>query len=592
MQLQTALDDYANSLSIGQHKKECPMCAHTRKKNKRDKCLSIKVFSDRMIYSCHHCQEQGVYPFNGREKVQLHNLDERKMQKLDVQKLSAQAIEWLEGRGISKKVAEEAKLFSSNHWINAEGAVVPCIGFPYEKGKVSVGAKIRSLKSKGFSCTSALHQFFNINSIGDGDYFVICEGEMDALSFIQAGIKSAVSVPNGAVAKMATGPINPDDDKTFNFLWDSKEKLDNAKKIIIATDADSAGNAMAEELARRIGRDRCWRIVFPDGYKDANEVLIDCGEEFLSDLVDTAEPWPISGIYDTNSYMDEIYDLYENGIGSGLSTGFLNLDDFYTVASGQLTIVTGSPSSGKSEFIDQLMMNQAMQFGKRFAVCSFENLPKFHIPKLISKYHGKPFDKQKVGHCTQDEIDTACEFIQDHFYFVRKSDSDFEDLDDLLERLRISVLRYGIDGAVIDPYNYIRRNTAERETDWISEMLTKIRMFAQAYDIHIWFVAHPAKPLRDNNGKTPIPKGYDISGSAAWFAKADCGLTVHREMGATDVEIHVWKCRHSWVGKQGVSSLKYDTVTTRYREIGFADRYSAGTGATKVGTDADFPAPF
>jgi hypothetical protein len=55
-----------------------------------------------------------------------------------------------------------------------------------------------------------------------------------------------------------------------------------------------------------------------------------------------------------------------------------------------------------------------------------------------------------------------------------------------------------------------------------------------------------------------------IAGSMAWWAKADCGLTVHRaDMG---VEIAVWKCRYRWVGTQGETLLGYDKVTGTYNE--------------------------
>ena len=95
------------------------------------------------------------------------------------------------------------------------------------------------------------------------------------------------------------------------------------------------------------------------------------------------------------------------------------------------------------------------------------------------------------------------------------------------------------------------------ETDWISEMLTQLRVFAQSHGIHLWFVAHPTKMMRGTDGKVPAPKGYDISGSAAWFAKADVGLSVHRPDPVDNAisEVHVWKCRFSWVGKQGVAEF-------------------------------------
>jgi len=72
--------------------------------------------------------------------------------------------------------------------------------------------------------------------------------------------------------------------------------------------------------------------------------------------------------------------------------------------------------------------------------------------------------------------------------------------------------------------------------------------------------------MRDSNGDVPAPKGYDISGSAAWFAKADVGLTVHRPdpVHSALSQIIVWKCRFSWAGKQGNTELSFDSPTSTY----------------------------
>jgi twinkle protein len=106
------------------------------------------------------------------------------------------------------------------------------------------------------------------------------------------------------------------------------------------------------------------------------------------------------------------------------------------------------------------------------------------------------------------------------------------------------------------------------ETEWISHMLTQLRVFAQGYGIHIWFVAHPTKMMRGADGKVPAPRGYDISGSAAWFAKADIGLTVHRPDPAKSPvsEVICWKCRFSWIGKQGQTPLVYNVASSSYSE--------------------------
>lgn len=99
-------------------------------------------------------------------------------------------------------------------------------------------------------------------------------------------------------------------------------------------------------------------------------------------------------------------------------------------------------------------------------------------------------------------------------------------------------------------------------------MLGKVKRFAQAHGVHVWFVAHPSKLYRDN-GKLPVAGLYDISGSANWVNKVDLGIVVHRDFEGdpTRTEIHVRKVRFKQTGKIGVVSLRYDKLTGRYSEI-------------------------
>jgi twinkle protein len=384
----------------------------------------------------------------------------------------------------------------------------------------------------------------------------------------EAGIK-AVSIPNGASMKVTEGKIDPAEDTKFKFLWSAREYIDAAKRVFIATDMDLPGEAVAEELARRVGKEKCWRVRFPEGIKDANDLLMRDGKEAVRKVTETAEAWPVEGLYDANHFEKSVWELFEKGVGRGESTGYANVDEIYTIVPGQVTIVTGIPSSGKSEFIDQIMVNMSEIRGWKFGICSFENEPRLHISKLISKRVGKPFFTGYHERMTKHEYEAAYSHIQEHFAFVHQDDGGLANLDSILDRLRVAVLRYGIRGAVIDPYNFISRDGRESsETEWISDMLTKVKAFAMGHGIHIWFVAHPTKMQRSADGRIPVPGGYDISGSAAWFAKADCGVTVHREKEDPHVgQIHVWKCRFSWVGKQGQANLIYDIATTKYREM-------------------------
>lgn len=485
--------------------------------------------------------------------------------------LTAASIAFLKSRGISEKTARELGIKSAQHFIQAAGRTTDCIVFPYMNKGQEYAAKIRSTEGKGFSSHGAPASLWNLQNVEDGDWLIICEGEMDALTLAEAGYTGATSIPLGAVLKVADSDPNPQEDGKFRFIWDAKDVIDKASKIVVCCDADAPGQAAAEEIARRIGKDRVWVVEYPEGCKDANDVWLKYGQDGVDDLITNCKPWPISGLYDSSHFFDQVDDIYDNGVGRGESTGYPCVDDLYTIAPGMLTVVTGHPSSGKSEFIDQIMVNLSEAKGWSHAICSFENEPRLHITKLISKHLRKPFFEEfEERRLTPEELRIGKDFVANHFSFIFQADGAMASLDGILERLKVAVMRYGIRTAVIDPYNYIEKGRDVSETDWISQMLSKVRLFAQAHGIHIWFVAHPTKMMRSADGKVPPPGGYDISGSAAWFAKADHGITIHRPnpMHSMETEVISWKSRFAWLGKQGKTAVIYNRLSTTYSEFG------------------------
>lgn len=548
----------------------CPFCSKDRRK-RTDRCMSIRRDGDTLLYNCHHCGEHGIAaldettPINVRPKVMsvanamdTHSLD-----------TSAAARQFLTDRGISVETAKALNVKVAQFYTRGAGRETECLAFPYTNQQRVYACKLRSVVTKAFACNGAPQTFFNIDRIKDPTTLIITEGELDVLALAEAGIES-ISIPNGAVAPVAVryDDIDRDEDRAFRFLWNAEGVIGKAKKVIIATDGDKPGHATAEEIARRIGRDRCWQVTWPDGCKDANDTLIKHGTGGLKEAIDSATPWPVAGLYEAADYFDAVDKVFTDGLPGLESTGYADLDRLYRIGGGTLTVVTGLPGSGKSELIDQLMINVAQSSGWRFAICSFENPPHLHIAKLAQKLIGKPFFSGLTPRMTSAELDTAKRFISNHFSFVHQSDGSLSTLDSIIERLKVAVLRHGIRGAVIDPYNYISKSRDLSETDWISEMLSRVRTFAVAHDLHVWFVAHPTKMARNAEGVTPPPVGGDISGSAAWFAKADFGLTVHRVDRAFSnvADVIVWKVRWSWTGSEGRTALLFDPVRNTYRE--------------------------
>ena len=314
-----------------------------------------------------------------------------------------------------------------------------------------MSAKYRSIEEKDFTQENGgAQEFFGIDKIVSGLPITIVEGEIDALSLMECGMQNVLSVPSGAPMKVSDGKVDASEDKKFSYIWSAFEVLEKAPYIVIATDTDTAGQALAEELARRIGKDRC-RIAKFDR-KDLNEVLLNDGAERVIEIIDQAEPYPVAGLSSASKFMERLNDLFVKGTGKGTSTGYSNVDEIYTVAEGQLTVVTGYPSSGKSNFVDQLMVNLGKSNDWKFALCSFENQPEIHISRLMEIYKEKRFFDGS-HRMTEAEKDEAFKWVEEHFMFLDSESVEPATIESILERAKIAVARTGIRGLVIDPYN-------------------------------------------------------------------------------------------------------------------------------------------
>jgi twinkle protein len=548
----------------------CPFCADQRRKSNLKEMTLTRKDDGAVVYYCHHCDANGSV--QNKATYQEKKLAAVPALVPPSKGLGEKEYTWLEGRGISRATADKMKLFPETKYFKRLERNADAIGFPYFRNGVFMGTKYRSFPDKDFTQDAGgNHDFFGLDQVELGKPIVIVEGEIDCLTAMEAGIENVVSVPSGAPVKVADGKVSPTEDKKFAYVWNAREVLDAAPYVIIATDQDPPGQALAEELARRIGKEKCRVAKFDK--KDLNEVFNDptrhdpsrdAGSEAVRAVVDGATPYPISGLSDADTYFERLNDLFEKGTGKGFSTGYASVDSIYTVAPGQLTVVTGYPSSGKSNFVDQLMVNLASKEDWKFAVCSFENQPEIHIARLMEIYtKRKFFDGQ--NRMAKDVMEVAFKWVKDHFLFIDSNGEEPSTLDSILERARVAVKRMGIRGLVIDPYNYIDLDRKDStETEAISNMLTRVQKFCKAQDVHTWFVAHPSK-IQRSGVEQPRPDGMSISGSMAWWAKTDCGLTVHRGEGPT-VEIAVWKCRYRWVGTQGETSLVYSKESGSYYE--------------------------
>jgi twinkle protein len=465
-------------------------------------------------------------------------------------------IAFFEKRGISNNTIIRFGITETTEWMPGAKAEVRAICFNYFKDNELINIKFRA-KNKDFKLNKNSELiFYNIDSIKDQTECVIVEGEMDCLSVYEAGIYNVVSVPNGAECKRL---------EYLNNGWQYFEKM---TRIVILTDNDINGRKLQEELARRLGKDRCFRPIMKDDCKDANDILVKYGKGELAATIKNARQWPIDGVFDTDDLFEDISNYYYNGYPKGVEAGIGEFDKFLTFSGGQFTTVTGSPSAGKSEFIDYITTSLSRNHGWKWAVCSFENPPAFHATKLMEKFAGLSFAfrKDPAHRMQQRDFEQAVNFIDNYYKFINILQGDAS-LQGILNKCRELIIRTGIKGIVIDPWNYIEHKSPPHlsETQYISECLSVIKEFAMKYDVHIFLVAHPRKLTKDaKTGKYPIATMYDIAGSAHFFNKTDNGLSVHRDFEANITTVYIQKVRFSWLGKQGFATYTFDTYKRQY----------------------------
>lgn len=530
----------------------CPKCSHNRK-NKRDKSLSINL--DKGLYNCHHCSWSGNVKI--KEKKQYIKPPEIKVE------LSDRTVNYFKSRGISKATLANWKIGESVEFFPQIEKRRKAINFNYYRNGDLINIKYRD-GEKNFKMVSGAELiFYGIDNIKDSDIAYIVEGEMDALSLHEAGIYSVVSVPNGA----SKG------NQRLDYLDNCYEYFKDKKKIILCTDADDAGLALRNELARRLGKYRCTYVDF-NGYKDANEALMQKGPEVLRNLLKDAKPFPLEGVINIDDIWDNVILFNEKGV-KNYSLGLDSTDDYLNISMGEWTVVTGIPNSGKSDVFDQIAVNLALKYNFRSAFFAPESFPyEGHIKRLANKLN--------ETNCDADKLNQSKSFIEEHFYFV-KIDLENLSLKSILEKFRELVFQKGVNILCIDPWNMLD-HSAQKDYTYVGALLSQITQFVQQTGTHLFLIAHPRK-MESENGTYKVPTPYDISGSSDFFNKAYNCLTVFRKLNertkfdSDAVEIHVQKVKRKENGKQGKYEIApdfkrggaYYTIDAKDTEVVFND---------------------
>ena len=385
---------------------------------------------------------------------------------------------------------------------------------------------------------------FNMNRINVNSPLLICEGEPDCLSAIEAGFKNAVSVPLGS--------------SNLHWIDENLEWLDQFESIIICADNDDAGMKMQKECVPRLGS---WRTkvvdipAIPIGNtgrvtKDLNEILYVCGKDKVLELILDAKDSPVPSVADLSDVEPTEYEDVD-----GVTTGLKAIDDeLMRLFFGTLTIVSGQPGSGKSSLLTQLACNSLdndistwlfsgeLPNGVEKSWFNYIFAGPRNITDAISR-RGNPY--KKISTTTLAEINKT---YKGRWHIYR---DDYDNtLDKLIASMTDTVRKYGARCLILDNFMCIDTETSEEELRSQTDTIKKLIEFAKKYQVAVILVCHPRK--MDAGTNVGI---YDIAGTSNIVNLA------HRTIGlrrVTDAEREN-AAKYSEKRRQ---LLKYDVIVT------------------------------
>lgn len=538
--------DVYNQYNLDLNKKHstCPLCSKNRKpQNQKVKCATI--FTDSGLGFCNHCGE----------RFQLHTYKKKKEVKSYAKptwsnntNLSEKLVKWFENRCITQFTLRLSKVTEGIEWMPKVNKQVNTVQFNYFRNGELINTKFRD-GAKNFKLVKDAERIlYNLDSCHLSKEIIIVEGEMDALSFIECGIHNVVSIPNGSTL----GNVNLD------YIDNCIEYFENKDKVYLALDNDEAGINTRNEIIRRFGSKMCFLVDFKD-CKDANEYLVKYGVESLKKTIDDAKEIPIEGVSSVNDWKDEFDDYLVNGMKKGFQTGLQSFDNIFSTYTGQYIVVTGKPSSGKSDFVDMICLGYIRKYGWPVAYASPENKPnKIHAGKIISKICGQWINRP--DQIKTDWYNKAVSYMNDKIKYIDLNGS--YDLDLVLAKAQQLIFKYGIKVLVLDPYNKVRKKDSLNKNinEYTNDYLLEFDTFCRKNDILGILVMHPKK--LDKQTEFDF---YDIKGGGEVADMTPHILLVDRDYEAQMTKVKVLKIKFAHLGENNSHIwLKWNENNGRY----------------------------
>jgi replicative DNA helicase/5S rRNA maturation endonuclease (ribonuclease M5) len=358
------------------------------------------------LYFCHKCQATGnLRTLQEKLGLRIANVDSRsewagKKEKQgelpDVEMChaallsNADALDYLINvRGFTREIIERQKLGLKEKVYFHKAGETRALVIPYlsVEGNITF-AKLRTLPpaEKDFTCPSGYEAgLYNSPALSDEcKEIIFVEGEADCLALLSHNIENVVGVPGAGVKKHA---------------W--IEAVDRiAPKVYVLYDSDKAGTKGAQELASRIGLDRCLKINLPTGIKDINAYFMQGGTvEGFEELKQKAVQFDVTGVSSTTTTLDELEEELEGKaeLSPKYTSPWPALNKVVSFDDGDVIDIVAPGKVGKTTLGLNLMDHFTATYGESGLVVCLEMERKRLAKKWISMVTGYEESLAKPG---------------------------------------------------------------------------------------------------------------------------------------------------------------------------------------------------
>ncbi len=478
-------------------------------------------------------------------------------------RVAGKTLAFVRGRGLSQSTLEALPVGYGTVFFPDIKRQTEAVFFKFMEGWKARSAEEKSfVAGKGFKLS-----FWNLEAVlkANPATVYITEGELDACALVEAGVspEAVLSVPNGAVERPTE---SSEEVRGYAYVGEGlKAGLSRVKRFVWCGDADGPGRSLRSDMARILGPARFAFVDWPDGIKDANDMLLKDGAKDLLDRVSYgALPWPVDGLF-------KLSELPDPPALTLWNPGFPEWESKVRLAPRTMSVVTGHPGHGKTQLWTQVWFNITRAYCMPIAIASFETRAKPHIRRYLRTL----FTGKKEVNMTEEETHRADKWIEERYLFMVHPDNR-PTLKWFLDMAEVAVIRHGARVIQLDPWNRLEasRGRDQSETEYIGMCLREIHSFAHDMNCHVQILAHPAKMEGARRGQAPALE--DISGSKNWDNMVDQGFVVHRPktfdggVRQTEAELHHRKARFEELGYPCVMKMNFDVERGKYTSTDYA----------------------